>query len=186
MSLQDIKGAKSGVFKGSNKPKMAIMTKIVSNPETGESIDKEYKIHYKTKIPLDNNWIKLFQSSLTIVNRKDYLGYIHILAFNFLDYETNRLRIKGESTPAKKRNFISVLGKSDRTISRFLSYCRKHNAIIKSNGWYYINPLICLKGKYIATETVKIFLNIDPRLRSKIKINHLMMIDTFKKLINEN
>ena len=94
--------------------------------------------------------------------------------------------IKGTSSPAKKDDFIRVLDSSDRSMSRFLSYCKKSKAIIKFKGWYYISPLICLKGKFISTDTVKIFLKEDPSIRSAIKNDDLMMIGAFEKLMHDN
>ena len=86
---------------------MATMTKIISNPETGEAIESEYNISYKTQIPInERDWIKFFNSSLTKVWKPSYLGYIYTLALNFLEYETNRLKIMGTSSPAKKDDFI--------------------------------------------------------------------------------
>ena len=187
MDLQKIEGAKYGDIIDDNKPKLATMTKIISNPETGESIENEYNISYKTQIPIGSrDWLKLFNSSLTKVGKPSYLGYIYTLALNFLEYETNRLMIKGTSSPAKKDDFIRVLDSSDRSMSRFLSYCKKSKAIIKFKGWYYISPLICLKGKFISTDTVKIFLKEDPSIRSAIKNYDLMMIGAFEKLMHDN
>ena len=187
MDLQEIEGAKYGDIIDDNTPKMATMTKIISNPETGEAIESEYNISYKTQIPInERDWIKFFNSSLTKVEKPNYLGHIYTLAFNFLEYETNRLKIKDTSSPAKKADFIRVLDSSDRSISRFLSSCRQSRAIIKFKGWYYISPLICLKGKFIYTDTVKIFLKEDPSIRSAIKNDDLMMIGAFEKLMHDN
>ena len=187
MALRKFKGAKNGNTRRDNEPNMANLTKIISNPHTGEAIEREYNIRYRSQIPIGGtNWIKSFKTSLTKVDKKDYLGYIHTLAHNFLEYETNRLKLKGTSSPAKKINFISVLGKSNRTVSRFLSYCSKRSALIKIKGWYYISPLICLKGKFISTDTVKIFLKEDPSIRSAIKNYDLMMIGAFEKLMHDN
>ena len=186
MALRKFKGAKNGNTRRDNEPNMANLTKIISNPNTGEAIEREYNIRYRSQIPIGGtNWIKSFKTSLTKVDKKDYLGYIHTLAHNFLEYETNRLKLKGTSRPAKKINFISVLGKSNRTVSRFLSYCSKRSALIKFAGWYYISPLICIKGKYISTDTVKIFMERDRHIRAALKMKDLEMIDTFKKLYNE-
>ena len=78
-----------------------------------------------------------------------------------------------------------MLGISNRTVSRFFSYCSKRSALIKIKGWYYISPLICIKGKYISTDTVKIFMERDHHIRAALKMKDLEMIDTFKKLYNE-
>ena len=187
MALRKFKGAKNGNTRRDNKPNMANLTKIISKPHTGEAIEREYNIRYRSQITIGGkNWIKSFKSSLITVNKKEYLGYIYTLAHNFLEYETNRLKLKGTSSPAKKIDLISVLGKSDLTFSRFLSYCSKRNALIKIKGCYYVSPLICLKGKYISTDTVKIFMKRDHHIRSILKMKDLEMIDTFTTLYKKS
>ena len=50
MDLQIFKGAKNGDIIDDNKPKLATITKIISNRDTGEAIESEYNISYKTQI----------------------------------------------------------------------------------------------------------------------------------------
>ena len=87
MDLQKLEGAKYGDIIDDNTPKMATMTKIISNPETGEAIESEYNISYKTQIPIGGrDWIKFFKSSITKVEKPNYLGYIY-----FQEYLTMRI-----------------------------------------------------------------------------------------------
>ena len=129
-------------------------------------------------VGINGYFVKCYDRGVKTLDSKHLSKLIKLR--DFIEYGTNRLVRKhaGKKTIALKQSCLAEILKVDRrTISSMISDLKKHKAVFRINGHYYINPTFIATAKEyhvdIIFEMIKkdpiILKYIDPYQRKQIK-----------------
>jgi len=105
-----------------------------------------------------------------------------IMLLNHLEYQTNRLVIKGPGKlpePLNQKGIHNIMGLKARQGSYYMNEMRKLNAIIKIKRNYYINPKYALRSKGIKSEIIIAMMKFDASIVKVLDKKHYSRLKHF-------